>query len=75
MCVYTTCNSCPIVGELTSFPSESVWHPDLTKARSEDVEYIQKRSLNTAFPNCHYMDGLGKTGLESLEQRRESQFE
>ncbi len=31
-----------------------------------------KRSLDVAFPSCHYMDALMKAGLQSLEQRKES---
>ncbi len=49
-----------------------LWHPGYTKAQSEYIEHIQKRYLEIAFPNCHHMDALGKTGLQSLEQRRES---
>ncbi len=49
-----------------------LWHPSRTKAQSEYIEHIKKRSLDIAFPSCHYMDALGKAGLESLGQRRES---
>ncbi len=49
-----------------------LWHTCLTKAQSEYKEHTQKRYLDIAFPNCHYMDVLGNAGMKSLEQRRES---
>ncbi len=44
-------------------------HPGLTNAQSEYIDNIQTRFLDIAFPNYYYMDALGETDLESLEER------
>ena len=49
-----------------------MWHPGLTKQRSDQIEHIQKRSLKIAYPNVSYHEALSLSKLESLYDRRDA---
>ena len=47
-----------------------VWHSSLTKQQTDSIEHVQKRVLKIVF-NCPYEEGLVKSGLTTLHDRRE----
>ena len=47
-----------------------LWHSSLTKQQSDTIEHIQKQVLKIVF-NCSYKEGLVKSGLTTLNHRRE----
>ena len=53
--------------------SSNVWHSSLTKENREDLERVQKAALKVILRNEYkdYEDALKKSGLLSLEERRE----
>ena len=48
-----------------------VWHGNLTKDQSRDLERIQKRAVRIIFPGLTYDEALLKCNLVTLESRRE----
>ena len=47
-----------------------VWHTNLTKYLSDNIEMIQKRALKSIFPNKGYDDILCDLGMCTLHERR-----
>ena len=47
-----------------------VWHTNLTKYLSDNIEMIQKRALKSIFPNNGYDDILCDLGMCTLHERR-----
>ena len=47
-----------------------VWHTNLTKYLSDNIEMIQKRALKSIFPNKGYDDILCDLGMSTLHERR-----
>ena len=47
-----------------------VWHTNLTKYISDNIEMIQKRALKSIFPNKGYDDILCDLGMCTLHERR-----
>ena len=48
-----------------------VWHGNLTKDQSRDLERIQKRAVRIIFPGLTFDEALLKCNLVALESRRE----
>ena len=48
-----------------------VWHPGLTKAQSDIIEGIQRRSLRIIYPSLSYQEALTTCNLQTLGERRE----
>ena len=49
-----------------------VWHCGLKKSQSLEIEAVQKRCLRILYPDLSYANALSITGLERLDERRES---
>ena len=49
-----------------------VWHSGLTLAQSNDIERVQMRCLRIIYPELSYCDALFISGLEKLNERRQS---
>ena len=47
-----------------------VWHTNLPKYLTENIEMIQKRALESIFPNKGYDDILYDLGMCTLHERR-----
>jgi len=66
VCVYTS-----IIRSILEYACP-VWHPGLTKKLSKDIECVQKRCLKLLFPALSYTESLRKSGLERLDDRRDT---
>ena len=49
-----------------------VWHFNIQKFLSDDIERVQKRALRIIVPNSSYNEALEITGITTLYDRRES---
>ena len=47
-----------------------VWHTNLPKYLSDDVEMVQKRVMKSIYPGMSYIDILNLLGLQTLYDRR-----
>ena len=47
-----------------------VWHTNLPKYLSDNVETVKRRALNTIFPSSDYEESLQMANLQSLAERR-----
>ena len=61
---------CSLIRSIVEYAS-TVWHAGLTKAQSDAVENVQKRSLKIVYSELCYRDALQVAGLELLSTRRE----
>ena len=61
---------CSTIRSILEYACE-VWHPGLTKQLSNQLELIQKRAFNIAYPDISYNDAIKMTNTLSLYQRRE----
>ena len=50
----------------------TVFHYSLPKYLSDEIERVQKRVLQIAYPNLHYEDALMEARMESLYARRQT---
>ena len=48
-----------------------VWHTNLPKYLSENIEIVQKRALKAIFPRESYSDILNNIGIGTLKERRD----
>ena len=48
-----------------------VWHTNLPKYLSENIEIVQKRALKAIFPGESYSDILNNIGIGTLKERRD----
>ena len=48
-----------------------VWHTNLPKYLSENIELVQKRALKAIFPGESYSDILNNIGIGTLKERRD----
>ena len=49
-----------------------VWHSNLTKYLSDDIETVQRRAMRTIYPGTCYNEALELASLPTLQQRRET---
>ena len=47
-----------------------MWHTNLPKYLSDNIELIKNRALKSIFPGKSYNDILNDTGLRTLKERR-----
>ena len=62
---------CAIVRSVLEYACP-VWHGGLTKSQSADIENVQKRYLRIIYPQSSYNEALHSSGLQRLDDRRES---
>jgi exonuclease III len=62
---------CSIIRSLMEYACE-IWHPNITKHQTNQLELIQKRAMKIAFPNNKYEQAITAAGIESLYDRREN---
>ena len=49
-----------------------LFHRSLPKHLSDDIEPIQRRALRIIFPSLSYCEAIGKAGIPTLSERRET---
>ena len=60
----------PVVRSILEYCAQ-VWHGNLTKDQSRDLERIQKRAVRIIFPELTYDEALLKCNLVTLESHQE----